>query len=115
MAGYTAYDDNMFLLRGAHLADNAPDPGMVRFETRDDDRYFYPAVSWRLDEKGTFVKEDKPIGNPEVKASLRDEKQRLQLPAGEGRSSTDWESLSVSLAFNLDLFVTETRQVALYF
>jgi hypothetical protein len=114
VAGYTAYDDKYFYF-AARIADSTPDPGMVRFETRDDDKYFYPEVSWRLDEKGTFVKEDKPIGNPEVKASLRDEKQRLQLPAGEGRSSTDWESLSVSLAFDLDLPATEARQVALYF
>lgn len=114
VAGYTAYDDKNFYF-AARIADSTPDEGMVRFETRDDDKYFYPAVSWRLDEKGTFVKEDKPIGNPEVKASLRNEKQKLQLPEGEGRSSTDWESLSTALAFNLELPGSKPRQVALYF
>lgn len=38
---YTAYDDQCFYF-AAKIADSTPDPGMVRFATRDDDSYFYP-------------------------------------------------------------------------
>lgn len=38
---YTAYDDKNFYF-AAQIPDTTPDPGMVRFATRDDDSYFYP-------------------------------------------------------------------------
>jgi hypothetical protein len=38
---YTAYDDRNFYF-AARIPDTTPDPGMVRFATRDDDSYFYP-------------------------------------------------------------------------
>jgi len=38
---YTAYDDKNFYF-AAQIPDTTPDPGMVRFATRDDDGYFYP-------------------------------------------------------------------------
>ena len=38
---YLAYDDDNFYF-AAKIADDTPDPGMVRFATRDDDSYFYP-------------------------------------------------------------------------
>ena len=38
---YTAYDDKNFYF-AAQIPDSTPDPGMVRFATRDDDSYFYP-------------------------------------------------------------------------
>ena len=38
---FLAYDDHYFYF-AAKIADSTPDPGMVRFETRDDDSYFYP-------------------------------------------------------------------------
>lgn len=40
-AAYLAYDDDNFYF-AAKIADNTPDPGMLRFEKRDDDSYFYP-------------------------------------------------------------------------
>ncbi|MGI4790997.1 MAG: PA14 domain-containing protein [Janthinobacterium lividum] len=42
---YLAYDDKNFYL-AAKVADSTPDPGTVRFATRDDDQYFYPAVAY---------------------------------------------------------------------
>ena len=38
---YTAYDDQNFYF-AAQIPDTTPDPGMVRFATRNDDSYFYP-------------------------------------------------------------------------
>jgi len=38
---YVAYDEKNFYF-AAKIADSSPDPGMVRFATRDDDSYFYP-------------------------------------------------------------------------
>jgi len=38
---YLAYDDKNFYF-AAKISDSTPDPGMVRFATRDDDSYFYP-------------------------------------------------------------------------
>ncbi len=42
---YLAYDDKNFYF-AAKVADSTPDPGTLRFATRDDDQYFYPAVSY---------------------------------------------------------------------
>lgn len=39
--GYLAYDDKYFYF-AAKIADNTPYDGNVRFETRDDDSYYYP-------------------------------------------------------------------------
>ena len=38
---YLAYDNDYFYF-ATKIADSTPDPGMVRFATRDDDSYFYP-------------------------------------------------------------------------
>lgn len=105
--GYLAYDDQNFYF-AARISDSTPDAGMVRFETRDDDQYFYPEVSKRYDESGTFVKYDKAVENPRFR------EQSLKLPSGEGHSQTVWESVSNSLAFDLSLPATELHQVALY-
>ncbi len=45
--GYTAWDDRFFYF-AAKIADATPSPGSVRFETRDDDQYFYPTVSYEM-------------------------------------------------------------------
>ena len=49
--GYLAYDDNNFYF-AARVADSTPDEGMVRMETRNDDDYFYPAVSYDTAQTG---------------------------------------------------------------
>jgi hypothetical protein len=46
----TAYlaADEQFLYFAAKIADNTPYPGGVRFETRNDDVYYYPEVSYEV-------------------------------------------------------------------
>lgn len=39
--GYLAYDDKCFYF-AARVADTTPDGGTLRFETRDDDQFYYP-------------------------------------------------------------------------
>ncbi len=48
--GYLAYDETYFYF-AAKVADSSVDPGMPRFENRDDEEYFYP-------EKSVFVDRD---------------------------------------------------------
>ncbi len=48
--GYLAYDDNN-LYFAAKIADDTPDPGTLRFATRDDDAFFYPATVYDADGK----------------------------------------------------------------
>lgn len=42
--GYLAYDDDYFYF-AVKVADRSRDAGTLRFETRDDDMFFYPAVA----------------------------------------------------------------------
>lgn len=114
--GYLAYDAENFYF-AARISDSTPDDGMVRFETRDDDQYFYPEVAFRYDESATTVKLDKVVSNPILNREF------LELPratggTGEGgeneRSKTVWESLSTSFAVDVNLPKNEQRQVALY-
>ena len=39
--GYLAYDDKYFYF-ASKVADESPDSGMIRFENRDDDEFYYP-------------------------------------------------------------------------
>jgi hypothetical protein len=48
--GWLAWDDANFYF-AAKVADSTPDGGTLRFETRDDDQFFYPATSYGA-EKG---------------------------------------------------------------
>ncbi len=43
--GYLAYDENYFYF-AAKVADNSVDDGMIRFENRDDEEFFYPEKSY---------------------------------------------------------------------
>ena len=105
--GYLAYDDRDFYF-AARIFDKTPDEGMLRFEKRDDEPYFYPEISKRYDETGTFIKKDKEVEN------LRFREQALKLPTGQTRSQVVWESVSNSFAFNLSLPAGELHQVAFY-
>ena len=49
-SGYLAYDDQNFYY-AAKIADNTPDPGTIRVETRNDDEFFYPEKVYLPDGK----------------------------------------------------------------
>lgn len=76
--GYLAYDDQNFYF-AAKVADSTPDPGMVRFATRDDDSYFYPETS-------SVVRLKNP-GTAPVRSTDTDMPQNLVWPAGVRRYS----------------------------
>ncbi len=82
---YTAYDDDNFYF-AAEIPDATPDAGMVRFATRDDDSYFYPAQATTAD--GTKLAW--PEG--ERRYSYR---RNFDVPSGTG------EHDNVQIAFNV--------------
>ena len=57
--GYMAYDDDYFYI-AARVVDNTPYDGTVRFETRDEDQYYYPKESIRVlrDKDGNETKRE---------------------------------------------------------
>lgn len=63
--GYLAYDNANFYF-AAKIADDSPDEGMLRFETRNDDEFFYPEKSYvkRLANAGTAPFEDRDNDTP---------------------------------------------------
>ncbi len=50
--GYLAYDDKNFYF-ACKAADDTPEAGMLRYETLDEDQFFYPKVSYRVVKDGT--------------------------------------------------------------
>jgi len=76
--GYLAYDNHSFYF-AAKIADATPDAGTVRFATRDDDEYFYPATS-------QVVRLQKPQIAP-VRSEDTDTPQDLTWPVGVRRYS----------------------------
>jgi len=82
---YTAYDDNNFYF-AAQIPDTTPDPGMVRFATRDDDGYFYPDKLTSTDGKELRWPDDVPH------YSYR---KNFDIPSGTG------EHDNVQIAFNV--------------
>lgn len=91
-ATYIAYDKDNFYF-AAKIADNTHYAGTVRFETRDDDQYFYPAVAHRTEKnnKGETVRKEELKWPEEVRRfSYR---KNPDLPSGDG---TD----NVQIAFN---------------
>ena len=85
---YLAYDDNYFYF-AARIADNTPYEGNLRFETRDDDQYYYPEISHEVKKDGAIVQHVWPEGVRRF--SYR---KHPDLPSGMG---TD----NVQIAFNV--------------
>ena len=86
--GYAAYDDNYFYF-AAKVVDNTPYEGGPRFETRNDDDYFYPEKSFSKPKDGR-----KELVWP---AGVRRFTYRrdFEIPSGSGSSD------NVQLAFNV--------------
>lgn len=91
---YFACDDEAFYL-SAKIADTTPYEGNVRFETRDDDSYFYPKVCYEVkpdpNEPSRFIRRELVWPEGVRRFSYRKEP---DLPSGNG---TD----NVQVAFNV--------------
>lgn len=107
--GYLAYDAQYFYF-AAKVADNTPDAGTLRFATRNDDEFYYPAVAYELNGNATLLKKDV------VRAASTQEKAALQKPTGNDRIAAYWENDSNANAFAVDLELPADRltQVACY-
>ncbi|MDR1192512.1 MAG: hypothetical protein LBK60_12755 [Verrucomicrobiales bacterium] len=105
---YLAHDDQYFYF-AAKIADNTPDPGTVRYETRDDDAYYYPPVAYQYDADKTLLKTELTWNNP-----WRDEA-ALFLPGSKTeRSHTAWNSVAGRFAVDLDLPADHATLVTFY-
>jgi hypothetical protein len=85
---YLAYDDDYFYF-AARVMDKTSYEGNLRFETRDDDQYYYPKASYEVKEDGTRIEHIWPEGVRQF--SYR---KHPDLPSGIG---TD----NVQIAFNV--------------
>ncbi|HEY3284228.1 MAG TPA: hypothetical protein VGN26_18315 [Armatimonadota bacterium] len=107
--GYLAYDARGFYF-AAKVADSTPDKGTVRFATRRDDSYFYPAVSYEADADATLRSRVARAAGKESDPSA------LQAPGGPGRLNAYWENTEINSSYAFDLHLPKDRvtQVALY-
>jgi len=107
--GYLAYDDQYFYF-AAKVADKTPHDGTYRFETRNDDEFFYPDTAYKLNDNNSQVKKD---GARQVSSN---DTWALQDPEGNGRIMNYWESSDNTNSFGVDLNLPSDSltQVAFY-
>ncbi len=77
--GYLAYDKDYFYF-AAKVADTTQHPGTLRFAERDDDSFFYPEVSYEVDQRRTIVAKLVDVGGQKA-----------------------WQSMARQLAYRFDL------------
>lgn len=108
-SGYLAYDDQYFYF-AAKVADNTPHPGTYRFETRNDDEFFYPDLAYKPDANLSFRKKN---GKRNVDEN---DQSALQNPNGAGRLMNYWEpdDNNIGIGIDLNLPTDKTTQVAFY-
>jgi hypothetical protein len=89
---YLAHDDQYFYF-AAKVADDTPDGGTLRFETRDDDAFFYPEKVWQTEKPG----QDGPLVEATWPAGVRrySYARNPYLPAG---NNPNFDNLQI--AFN---------------
>jgi len=107
---YLAYDDKNFYF-AARIADNTPDPGMVRTATRDDDAFFYPEKSYQIDPLTAVGKKDYDMTT--MRTDLKD--QPLEMPGGSGRDTTVWRTYVKTLEVDVTPADSNPHQISLYF
>ncbi|WP_343667941.1 hypothetical protein [Chitinophaga sp.] len=105
---YLAYDDQ-YLYFAAKVADKTPNKGAPRFETRDDDQYFYPDTAYM---QSIYAMESLLTRQPVATT----DKAALQLPSG-GRVLNYFEnSLTTrSIGVDIDLPMDRCTRTGLYF
>ncbi len=107
--GFLAYDDDYFYF-AAKVADPTPHPGTLRFETRNDDEFFYPDTSYKPDTELSFKKTN---GRRDAEEN---DPLALQNPDGPGRIMNYWEPDKNNIGFGLDLHLPpgKTTQVSFF-
>ncbi len=106
---YMAYDDKYFYF-AARVADNTPNEGIIRFETRDDDEYFYPDTA--------YMQTIYAMKSTTVTSTAADSNQgALQLPSGKGRMMNYIENISTTQSIGMDIDLPKDRytRTSLYF
>jgi hypothetical protein len=98
---YMAYDKDNFYF-AVKVADSSIDPGMLRFETRDEDADFYPEISYQINEQ-TGQKTTLTWPEGVRRFSYR---QSPQLPSGNGPNHDN-----VLIAFNVIPFEQEPEWI----
>lgn len=107
--GYLAYDEQYFYF-AAKSADNTPHPGTYRFETRNDDEFFYPDTAYKPDPNLSYRKQD---GKIDVRSG---DESALQHPTGTDRLMQFWEpdKNHIGIGADLQLPSDSTTRVAFY-
>ena len=107
--GYMAYDDQYFYF-AAKVADKSPHPGTYRFETRNDDEFFYPDLAYKPEANLSFRKKDGQRNAEDNDQSA------LQNPSWRGRLMHFWQPDDNNIGFGIDLNLpaNKTTQVAFY-
>jgi hypothetical protein len=107
--GYLAYDNEYFYF-AAKVADQTPHPGTYRFETRNDDEFFYPDTAYKPEAFLSFKKADG------MRDAAPDDISALQHPDGEDRLMHFWEPDKNNTGFGIDLTLPEEKltQVSFY-
>jgi hypothetical protein len=106
---YLAYDDRYFYF-AAKVADQTPNKGTCRFETRNDNDYFYPETSYQQTVNAMqWVEQTQKADN--------DNKGALQHPLASGRILNYLENTQTvqSIGIDLDLPVDQYTRTAFYF
>ena len=105
---YVAYDDQYFYF-GARVADKTPSKGAPRFESRNDDQYFYPDTAYM---QTMYAMESVLVKQPVTES----DKGALQLPSG-GRVLNYYENSATTRSVGLDIDLPFDRytRTSLYF
>ncbi len=99
---FLACDDKNFYF-AAKVADETPHPGTVRFETRDDDAYYYPKVAISFDSRASLMMQEvsKPVDNNDTKL--------LQHPTAKTRVNTRWQYKMPATKFGVDITIPKGK------
>jgi hypothetical protein len=107
---WLAYDDSYFYF-AAKVADKTPHRGTLRFETRDDDRYFYPDTAWM---QTLYAMQSTLVTGPAPETR----KGALLHPDGrQERRMNYYENLRTTQSIGIDLRLPKDRftRTSLYF
>lgn len=106
---YLAYDDDYFYF-AAKVADKTPHKGTLRFETRDDNQYFYPDTAYM---QTIYAMHSTLVTLPTAESN----RSALQQPAGKGRMINYYENTKTAKSIGMDIDLPKDiyTRTSLYF